>query len=509
MKWQQDLADIWRFYPAALYAFTVLLGSSLALYSFNPYFIAVPLFILAVPLFTFSFKSNHLRLLLAVVLGISSFYLTSFRYRFPEDNSVKTGIADIEMTSVKLVKTPFGFVWNYKGTLKSFIHEDQFIAKDIPVLVSIPYENAYSRPKADFRYELFARLKTTSTGKYVINPIKNREWVTKEKLYSLAEWRFSAKAAVQKHIQESIKDPHVGAFLSGIATGEFDDRILSFELGRFGLQHLMAISGLHFSILSAFIALLLGIFFSRKLAALIMIGVMSSYFIFLGASPSVTRAWLAIVIGLTSLFIQRRSSGFNALGIGALLLLLWDPLIIEELGFQFSFGITASILLWFSPCDQWLQRIFAKRKLNDVTKMDSWDQHGYCVLYFLRQSLALCLAVNIIALPLTLYHFHLFPLMGLIYNLFFPVLVSLSLVFLTIGCCFSIVFPWLAAQVHTLNEYYTQFVLNFAFNLPKSFDFTWKVNGFPAEALMTYVLCILSLGLFLNKRHHSEKDLIC
>lgn len=501
-------ADLWRFYPAALYAFAVLLGSSVALYSEHSYFLLFSLTILALPLITSSLQSAQLRIVLALILALASFYMTSTRYLFPIENTAKTGIADIEMTSVRLMKTPFGFVWNYKGTLKSFIHHEQVIAKDIPILVSIPFEKASPRPPAHYRYELPARLKTSENGKYVITPVKNAKWHTKNELHNLAEWRFSAKAAVQKHVQESIKDHHVGAFLSGIATGEFDDRILSHELGRFGLQHLMAISGLHFSILSTFIALVLGVFFSRKTAAIITIVVMSAYFVFLGASASVTRAWIAIIIALASLFIQRRSSGFNALGIGALALLLWDPLIIEELGFQFSFGITASILLWFSPCEKLLQQIFAKRRLNDVTKMDSWDQHGYCLLYFLRQSLALSLAVNIAALPLTLYHFHVFPLMGLVYNLFFPVLVSLSLVLLTTACCFSLIFPWLASQIHALNEYYTQFVLNFAFNLPKTFDYTWRVESIPIEGLMIYLAAVLIGGLFLSKRSHNE-ELIC
>lgn len=498
------MADVWSFYPAAFYAFAVLLGSSLALYIIPFYFIFPALLLIVFPLFTPAFKSAGLRIALALTLGTVSFFLASVRYEFPDASAVKTGIAEIELKSVKLMKTPFGTIWNYNGTLKSFFHDGESVARDIPILLSLPFENTGLRPPANFLYELPAHLKTTAAGKYVINPLKNQKWIQKEELYNLAEWRFRTKAAVQKHVQDSIKDPHVGSFLSGIATGEFDDRILSYELGRFGLQHLMAISGLHFSILSTFIALFLGMFFSRKTAAIGVIGIMSGYFIFLGPSASVTRAWIAIVIALTSLFMQRRSSGLNALGIGALLILLWDPLVIEELGFQFSFGITASILLWFSPCDKFLQWIFAKRKLNDVTKMDSWDQHGYCLLYFLRQSLALSLAVNIVALPLTLYHFHTFPMMGLVYNLFFPAMVSLSLVLLAVGCSIAVISPWLAAHIHAVNETYTQFLLNFAFNLPKSFDFSWKMDSIPPEALMLYLLFVLGLGLFLKHRVRDE-----
>ena len=490
--------DLWYYHPAVLYAFATLLGSIFALYSLGPFFIAFSILLLIFPFFSLTLHAAHLRLLLALVLGTAIFCLTSARTHFPEDNTVKTGIADVEIASVKLTKTPFGLMWNYKGTLKYFFQEGISVAKEIPVLISIPFDKESSRPAADARYQFPAKLKTSDHGKYIISPDKKESWQIQSKLFNLAEWRYSAKSAVQNYIQKSVRNTHVGAFLSGMATGEFDDRLLAYELSRFGLQHLMAISGLHFSVISAFFALTLGLFFSRNTAGLITIALMSVYFIFLGASASVARAWIAIVIALASLLIQRRSFSFNTLGIATLIVILRDPLLVEDIGFQFSFGVTAAILLWFSPCNSLLQGLFAKRRLSKVMTMDYWDQHGYCVLYFLREGLALCLAVNLVALPLTLYHFHSFPLMSFVYNLFFPVLVSISLMLLMTASALTIILPLIGSKLHHLNESYTHFVLNFAFNLPKSFDAAWKINGIPKEALLLYLLAIFALGMFLR-----------
>lgn len=406
----------------------------------------------------------------------------------------------MEITSVRLAKTAFGQVWKYKATLKSFIHNGKSIAKDIPIVISMPFDKGTPRPAANSIYQFPARIKTTQHGQYVINPIKNAPWHATQKLHNLVEWRFDAKNAVQKHIQESIRDKHAGAFLSGIATGEFDDRLLSYELGRFGLQHLMAISGLHFSILSSLLLLAFGLIFPRHMAAIMTIGMMSAYFLFLGASASVTRAWIALIVGLASYFVQRRSSGLNALGIGILVMVFWDPLALEQIGFQFSFGITAAILLWYSPCDAFLQNVFRKRRLGEAVTMDAWDQHGYCLLYFLKQSLALTLTVNLAALPLTLYHFHSFPVMGLIYNLFFPFLMSLSLILLALSCFFSLILPWFGKLLHQMNESYTNFMLDFTFNLPKTFDMNLRVDDIPKEGLMIYLLLLFALGIFLNRR---------
>lgn len=445
-------------------------------------------------------QKAYLRLFLALGLGIASFFFTTVRYHFPEESTFTSGNAEVEITSVKMAKTPFGPLWSYKGKLISFFQNDRLVAREIPVLIRIPVENTTPRPKAGFRYRLTARLKLAANGSYILSPNKNEPWKPTEQLNSLAEWRFSAKSAVKEHILGSIKDKHVGAFLSGIATGEIDDRLVSFELGRFGLQHLMAISGLHFSILASLAAMMLEIVVARNMAAFLTLGMMTAYFIFLGASASVARAWIAIMIALGSYFIQRRSSAFNALGIAALLVILWEPLVINEIGFQFSFGITAAILLWFSPCERLLQVIFAKRPLTVAKKMDHWDGHGYCLLYFFRQSAALCLAVNLVALPLTLYHFHKFPLAGFLYNLFFPFLTSLSLIMLAFACLISLFFPWLAGQLHSINENYTKFILNSAFNLPKSFDINWHVADFSSDVLLFYLLAIFVGGLFFQQR---------
>jgi competence protein ComEC len=498
-RFESILADFWQHHPAVLYSYAALLGSSFALYSIGPIFSLLSLFFLIFPLLTRKRQTHHLRILLSIILAFTTFCFSYGRYHFP-DPGIKPGIAEMEMISVRLAKTAFGYVWKYQATLKSFIYDDRSIADNIPVTVSIPYEKETLRPTADSIYQIPARLKTTSQGKYIINPIKNAPWIALGEVHNLAEWRFQAKAAVQKHINESMQDPHAKAFLSGIATGEFDDRLLSHELGRFGLQHLMAISGLHFSILSSLLLAAFGLIFSRRLSAIFTSGAMSAYFLFLGASASVTRAWIALVIGLASYFLQRRSSGLNALGVGALVMILLNPLALEEIGFQFSFGVTAAILLWFSPCDAFLQRFFGKRRLSEAITMDAWDQHGYCVLHFLRQSLALSLAVNLTALPLTLYHFHNFPIMGLIYNLFFPFLMSFSLVLLVLGCFFSILVPWLGALLHHFNESYTKFMLDLTFNLPKAFDLKIHLDHLPKEGIMIYLLILFVLGIVLNTR---------
>ena len=271
---------------------------------------------------------------------------------------------------------------------------------------------------------------------------------------------------------------------------------LSNELSRFGLQHLMAISGLHFSILASLLGIGLCLIFSSRITSILTIILLSAYFIFLGNSPSVMRAWITLSIGLFGILTSKRSQALNSLGFAILVIVLYDPLSISEIGFQFSFIITASILIWFSPLDHLMQKIFMKRPLSQMVTYDWIDQHAYCILCFLRQALALTLAVNLAALPLTLYYFQKFPLMSLIYNLFFPFTVSLSMLLLLLAVMTAPIIPILSTLFHNINDQYTQFLLNLAFNLPGDFDFNLYTEPFPGEFVLYYLLILFTLGIY-------------
>lgn len=514
---QEIFTKFWSHHPAFLYGLSAFFGSCLALYDL-PIILWFFLFLfLVTPLFTSDahFYGLRLRLGLAIALGIATFSFTKSHYKLPElGESIHAGTADFKITALNHSKTPFGPIWTYKGVLKSFISVQRYresgkkveIARNIPINFTIPSNHQKTPPLLPQHYHMPAKLKDAGQGRYSLVIDKKAPWIPLETTWSLAEWRHTAKMKARKHIHTFIKDLHTAAFLAGIVTGEFDDRLLAFELSRFGLQHLMAISGLHFAILSSILGFLLSLLFSRKIAAVILIGILSAYFLFLGTSPSVIRAWVAITITLLGIILGKRSIAINSLGIALLILALWDPLSASNIGFQFSFAVTAAILVWFKPCEVLCQKLFVKRRLSQIVEMGNLDQHGYCLLFFLRQGLALCLAVNLVALPLTLYHFHKFPMMSLVYNLFFPFLISISILLLIAAFLMIWVFPYGGSLLYALNENFTKYLLNFAFNLPKSFDITMRVDEFSPAILIIY-LTIAFIGGIVGKKILNSQEL--
>ncbi len=508
----EAFAKFWRQHPALLYALFVLLAISLALDQ-KFWLFLIPCSFLLISFAKQNFE-NVSRLLLALLLFFGVFIFVKVHVKHPQHLPIDgiKGIAYIDVSSLTSKKTSFGKNWIYRGTIKTFIPDDRssaLSAYNIPYSISLPQDHKIKRPLADGVYRVQGILKQTSTGNYFLKIAKNDPWFPIEGSWSLAEYRFNAKKAVSDYISKHIFKPRSAAFLAGIATGEFDDKIMAFEFARFGLQHIMAISGFHFAIVAAILSVILRTMISQRLAYMLLMLLLTTYFIFLGCGPSITRAWASITIALLGFLLGKRSFALNSMGIAMMIILLIDPFLYQNIGFQFSFLTTAAILCFFTTTQELAQSFFDKRALSSAIKLSTFDQHCYFILASFRQAAALGIAVNLIALPISLYYFHKFPLLSLLYNLFFPFMVSISMLLLILGFLFSLV-PFVGDTIHTLNSFYTEFMLNFAYNLPTTWDITLRTSQLTSEILLIYLCSVFFVGIVARhivlKRKESVQD---
>jgi len=498
-----SVACFWRRYPALLYAINCLLGIAFALnYS---YALFVPLLLFSFPLLFFS--QDRIRLLLALGVLLGAYLSTAAVYTFPHlPDEGEEGTALIEITSLSQA-THFGKRWVYKGNILSFVNAaNQEIARNIPFTFSMPVKDSVKHPPANSAYQVFGKLKEKNNHKYTLSVKQEAPWYPVSGSWSLAEQRFHAKQYVSQYILSHIQGSQPATFLAGIATGDFDDRLMAFEFSRFGLQHIMAISGFHFAIIAGILSVILRCVIGQRIATVLLIFLLSSYFVFLGCGPSIMRAWITITIALCGLLLEKRGSGLNSLGVAMLLILMINPLQCWNIGFQFSFLATAAILLLFPSCDILLQQLFEKRPLSQMVKMNVWNQHAYCVLVFFRQGLALTLAVNLLTMPLMFFYFQKFPVMSLLYNLFFPFLVSIAMLLLILGLLGGLFLSVVGDFFHAINSVYTQWVLNFTYYAPASLDFVWRYAGFSHEFLVVYLTLVVLLGIWVKQRLEQEQD---
>lgn len=324
----------------------------------------------------------------------------------------------------------------------------------------------------------------------IFKPKKDVTWTEIDSPFSLARWRFENKNKIRNYFHHKIKDKRVGHFFASMATGDIDDRLLAMEFQKLGLGHILAISGFHFALIAAMIGWLLRLVFSPKIAYPILLVSLSLYFIFLGFSPSILRAFMMISLYVLGLILNRRIDTLNLLGAALLIELILDPLTIKQVGFQLSFLATLGILVFFRPFNHLLQSLLPMRSFSQVKKMHRIDQHAYLLSSAIRSGLALNCAVHLTTFPVVLYIFHSFPLLSLPYNLLLPPLLGVSLMMLPIGV--------LIPPIGILNIKYTSFLLKLIANPPEILNFKIFISAFPYGLLIIFVTIIGILGLTIR-----------
>ena len=309
---------------------------------------------------------------------------------------------------------------------------------------------------------------------------------------NLAATRFELKKTVRNWINEHYPHKKAADLIGALITGDLDNRPLKKDFARFGLQHILAISGFHFSFLAMSLAFVLQRFFSFRTLPYLLIIILASYFLFLGPSSSIVRAWIAIAMTCTAQLIRRSSNPLNHLGLALIVVGVWDPQALLEAGTALSFGLTAAILLFAKPCDDWFKKWLYPRSYDSLISLNFFQQSGAIILQFIRKSLSLNAAVTFIGAPLTLAFFQTFPVFSLFFNLFFPTLIALSL--------FLFLFTWIPG-VSYINSLYLDSILNLIHEPPDFLNINLATDNFKIEYAVIICSVAMLWGLY-NKKNN-------
>jgi competence protein ComEC len=201
-------------------------------------------------------------------------------------------------------------------------------------------------------------------------------------------------------LEVAIPEPEAG-LASGIVVGLRDrvDRDLAADFTTVGASHIVAISGWNIAIVAASVAALGGGLARRRRAVLTATAIIV-YVAFAGASASVVRAAVMAGVVLVARETGRAGRAAAALGWAAAMLLLLDPHLVSDAGFQLSSLATAGILAWATPLGGWLSAAARGR-------LPGW----------LTECLAVSLAAQAATLPVVLVTFGRLAIISPIVNL--------------------------------------------------------------------------------------------
>jgi competence protein ComEC len=217
-----------------------------------------------------------------------------------------------------------------------------------------------------------------------------------------------------KKLQANMKDTAAIAVASTLILGykaDLSNDILQ-AYSKTGTIHILSVSGGHVAIIYLLLSWMLGFLKRYKngkvFMAVIIISLIWVYALLTGFSPAVCRAAIMLSFIIVGKTYSRYINTLNILAVSAFALLLYDPFLLADVGFQLSYLAVAGLVVLQPVIYNWLS---VKNRVADKIWM----------------ACSVSLAAQIITFPLSAYYFHQFPVYFLLSNLLIIIPVSIIL----------------------------------------------------------------------------------
>ncbi|RYF19310.1 MAG: ComEC family competence protein, partial [Flavobacteriales bacterium] len=264
----------------------------------------------------------------------------------------------------------------------------------------LPVEPPYNPAEFDFKAWLASK------------NIYHQTFIKQEQLVKLGEGQGNPiiKYALEVRRQQVavyrklIKDDEAFAVASTLILGYRAD--LSKETlaaySKTGTIHALSVSGMHVGIIYIMLDFLLSFLDKKRFGRLFKVVLICSfiwcYALLTGFSPSVFRSAVMLTAFILAKQLKRSSNSYNILAFTAIFLLVINPFLVWDVGFQLSFFAVFG-LIYFQP------KIYKWRYFKNKWVDKLWS------------TISISLAAQLATLPLSIYYFHQFPVYFIISNL--------------------------------------------------------------------------------------------
>ena len=272
-----------------------------------------------------------------------------------------------------------------------------------------------------------------------------------------------------KHSSGAVESGLPAALLIGDRSGITNEVTRNFRSA--GMAHLLAISGLHVSLLGGAAMAASVAAFGRRRAFYLLIPLVTvlAYAALAGFAPPIIRAAIMFTVFILGRSMGRGSHTIAALALAALAMVAYSPEILVSLSFQLSFTAMLGIAA-VAPVLEGFTEIAPSD--NKRTKRSSAINR---IRQFVLGSLAVSLASTVGTFPLIAWHFGAVPIWGPVSTLLalpaIPLLIFSSIVFiLTSHLPITFFSEVVAALVNSLSTYVTWIAALFARLPPKPID---------------------------------------
>lgn len=320
--------------------------------------------------------------------SIVNFTATVKSIEYKKNLSEITAIADISIDSSAFEITLF-----YYGNLTLFPGDKFFIHKNIQKR-AISGENENTT-----HYHLQGIHFLSSINDDDITIISRNKPGIREKIKSVIN------TSIEKNFNKDAA-AMIKAFFTGNKNSVSKNVILSFRNS--GTLHILSASGLHVGIAAGLPLFLLILNFRRKTILVLSLITVMIYLYITDMPISLIRSAVMFTFFTFQVFLYRKTNAVNTLMLTGILILLFAPYEIFNIGFQLSFGATFGIIVFY----------------------DLYKSSMSLFPSFLKKSMAITASAQVFTIPLILYHLHQINTISIISNI---IIVPLATIFMYIS----------------------------------------------------------------------------
>ncbi|PID89592.1 MAG: hypothetical protein CSA05_00305 [Bacteroidia bacterium] len=251
-----------------------------------------------------------------------------------------------------------------------------------------------------------------------------------------------------------------------------------------GAMHVLAVSGLHVGVIFMILNFLFRFLqFSKITKTIRFVLIVCGLFFFAfitGLSPSVLRASIMFSIVQLAILINRNKNIYNTISISAFFMLVCNPYLIFNVGFQLSYTAVLSIV-FFQP--KFVRLYVPKNKIL---------QHFW-------ELVSLTLAAQIGTAPIGIYYFNMFPIYFIITNLFVVTLAT----FIVAGSFFVFLGSYVSVLSNAISFVFVYLIktLNYIVTTIESLPFSTleRLHLNMSQLILLYIFIFLASLYFMRR----------